>query len=283
MTSDYLTAIEQSYMKENVELKKQVVKIEEYSRRKNLLVHGIQERENERCKDVVLSIMENKLGIANASTRIVIDKAHRVGPRRAQTCRPIIVQFIYSDHLSEVYSKWFQLRDQGKNSRSSMFLTRDYPEEMVRIRRQLKYVLKVAKKTDSTAYLLKDKLIYNGKALSLADCYEVKEFNVEQIGYISKANSVLFHGRFCPLSNFYPCNFEVNGKRFNSTEQFYQYQKAVYSGRWSLSHKILFTSDPVDIKKLGDTLDRDRWPAELQITTMKKGLHAKFTQNWQIF
>ena len=125
-------------------------------------------------------------------------------------------------------------------------------------------------------------MIYKEKVLTPADCYSVKELKVDQIGCINKPNSVLFHGRFCPLSNFYPCNFTVSGNRFSCVEQYYQFQKTTFCGMWNLSHQILLASDPVDMKRLADSADKDIWPVGLQIAAMKTALSKKFSQNIEL-
>ena len=96
VTRDQMTAMELAFAKENVELRRHIIKLEEYSRRNNLMFHGIPEKENEQCVDEIMSFLVDKLGIMDAQSRIIINKAHRIGQRKAAPPRPIIVQFIYS-------------------------------------------------------------------------------------------------------------------------------------------------------------------------------------------
>ena len=284
-TKDHLTAMELAFAKDNAGLRKHISKLEEYSRRNNLIFHGIHEKDNEQCEDEIKSFLVDKLDIVDAHTRIIINKAHRIGPKKAGPPRPIIVQFIYSAQVSEVFSKKMSLKEyisdtsSQKQKKSAFFITRDFPDDIVRTRKQLQQVLKIAKKIDPTSHLSKDKLIFNKKAHSLADCYKSEVLKVEQIGSLHHIDSVLFHGRFCPLSNFFPSKLLLGEKYFQSVEQYFQYQKARFCGDWSVAYQIMHATDPVEMKKLGDSLGNDCWPKDIQIKEMKTALIAKFTQN----
>ena len=286
VTKDQMAAFELAYAKENAELRKHIIKLEEYSRRNNLIFHGIPEKENERCEDDIKSFLVEKLGIADAQSRIIINKAHRIGQRKAIVTRPIIVQFIYSAQVFEVFSKRMSLKHHATTStsianktKSSLFITRDFPDDVVRTRKQLQQVLKVAKRIDPTSHLSKDKMIFNNKAHTLADCYKSEPLKVEQLGSVHQMESVLFHGRFCPLSNFFPSKFHLDGNYYDCVEQYFQHQKAKFCGAWSIAYQIMHVADPVDMKKLGDSLGKDCWPKEIQMMEMKKALTAKFSQN----
>ena len=52
-------------------------------------------------------------------------------------------------------------------------------------------------------------------------------------------NVVAFGGRSDILSNFHPFNFKVHGIEFSSSEQAYQWGKAVFHDRYGLAREIL--------------------------------------------
>ena len=80
------------------------------------------------------------------------------------------------------------------------------------------------------------------------------------------------------LSNFYACKLEVNGHIFTSSEQAYQYPKAVFHGNFVAADNILCTSNPYAIYKIGKSiLCNSQWSKE-RVCAMKNILQCKFTQ-----
>ncbi len=76
--------------------------------------------------------------------------------------------------------------------------------------------------------------------------------------------------------------FTVDGVTFAHGEQFMMYQKALAFGAADTAQKILASSDPSTIKRLGRTgvpnYDDAIWDA-ICVSVMRKGLRAKFFQN----
>ena len=88
-----------------------------------------------------------------------------------------------------------------------------------------------------------------------------------------------FRGQADPLSNFYNIGgnkLHYSGKSFNSSEQAYQYTKAIFHGEKNVSKEILHTTDPRRIKKLGDFRESVAWKNEkvafLQEILLKKAV-----------
>ena len=156
------------------------------------------------------------------------------------------------------------------------------PEEIIRVKNQLRIVLKEAKKIDNVAHIYRDKLIFKKISYDLAACYLIEKLCVENIGTIYLADAILFHGRFCPLSNFYPSEITLDGKQYSCIEQYYQVQRAWYCGHLRLSCQMLQTKDPAEVKLLGNQLDKEAWPQDLQEVAMKRALREKFKQKTKL-
>ena len=114
---------------------------------------------------------------------------------------------------------------------------------------------------------------------NLVGCYTIPELKVERIGLVQRQDVVMFHGRFCPFSNFYPCEFVVSGIKYNCVKQYFQKKRADYSGTLSYSLQISHSSDPAEMKAINKPLEKSFWPEELQYNAMKEALLAKFQQN----
>lgn len=97
-------------------------------------------------------------------------------------------------------------------------------------------------------------------------------------------NFVFFHNpdeENAYLSNWFYCNFIVDGVHFNSGEQYMMYSKAMLMGDQETAAKILEQRDFSKIKKLGRLVtpfDSQKWNA-CKEEVMFKGLKAKFEQN----
>ena len=94
-------------------------------------------------------------------------------------------------------------------------------------------------------------------------------------------NTISFYSRFSPLSNFHSCSFVYDNTTYSSSEQAYQAQKALSSGRNDISRKIMSVHDCYAIKKVGDALklpQGSKW-CTIRDNIMKDILVAKFSQN----
>ena len=246
-----------------------------------------------------MDVIVHRLNIPDARQRINIVRLHRIGKLAAHhtsnkpLCRPIMVRFHYFPHSMEVFGKRGCLKESlegssltahevatgGNYSVACTGISQDFPINIVNKRNQLKQVLKIAKRYDDHAFLKVDKLVFKGIAYTVQECYNIKEFDIHTVGTWNKTKTVLFHGRFSPFSNFYPCVFSHNGIQYHCVEQFYQYQKALTSNKGLLATKILLAQDPVEMKHLGDSIDRGNWSDSTAIGSMMTGLKCKFEQN----
>ena len=88
------------------------------------------------------------------------------------------------------------------------------------------------------------------------------------------ASPVLFSGG--PFSNFYPATFSLNGHNFSNSEQAFMFFK---SEDPTYKSKLLSTSDPKEVKKLGRKVKlRSDWE-DIKYGVMVAALLAKFSQN----
>ncbi len=86
------------------------------------------------------------------------------------------------------------------------------------------------------------------------------------------------------LSNWYLSDFEIDGVKYSSMEQYMMYQKAVLFNDWSTANQIRGTSDVGKIKALGRAVkgyDDLIWNGMRQVIVYK-GLREKFRQNEEL-
>lgn len=90
---------------------------------------------------------------------------------------------------------------------------------------------------------------------------------------------VLFWGG--PFSQWYDCQFRVDGVVYNCTEQYMMAQKALYFGDGDIHNKIMATSSPREQKALGKKVrnfDVEMW-RDVCEDIVYTGNYAKFTQS----
>lgn len=85
-------------------------------------------------------------------------------------------------------------------------------------------------------------------------------------------------------SNWYPCNFVVDGIVYNCSEQYMMHQKALLFNDVDSAIKIMATNSPRDQKAIGRKIknyDQKLWD-EKKYELVKTGCRAKFQQNFKL-
>ena len=261
---------------ENKKLREDLTALEAYGRRENLLFDNITEHPDENCLEIIKEFIEKQLKIS--TNEMNFQRVHRLGtPNKDQKPRPIIVRFLQYPHRELVWSKRMNLKG------SKFVLREDFPIEIERERKALFPLLKAAREKSMKARLVGRRLIVDGESYTINTSQHLAQrLNMREKG--EKVISDKFHlfaGRFSPLSNFYNARFTVEGQQYTSSEQFYQYKKAVFAKEHEKAAQIMATNDPFAIKKLGDTLQINNklWLTTDAVPVMTAGLSAKFHQN----
>ncbi len=259
---------------ENIKLKEHVIRIEAQDRRNNLIIDGIQETEGENCLQTVYKVMHEKLELENPKD-IKIDRCHRLG--NGKKPRPMIFKVHHFTDRERIWGARRKLKD------TSLWLREDFPIEIVKRRQILDPVRKAAVSQGKRAFLTYDKLILDGTSYTVDSTHALPQnLKPEEVATKRGKGITAFFSRSSPLSNFSPCSFtDKDGKKFSSTEQYYQHAKATYNDDQTTANLIMKTDDPAECKRLGDTVqivDTRKWKAKC-LDIMYDGCLAKFKQN----
>ena len=144
----------------------ELIRQSSYSRRWNLIFHGVSETEEESCSDLVKHIMVSKLKIDQRKVKgIMFCEAHRLRKKKRSgnsKPRPIIVRFTCRADRDATWRQRFNLKE------SSIRMAEDLPQNVREIRRKvLVPALKKARKREGTkATIIGDRLLVNGKSYS---------------------------------------------------------------------------------------------------------------------
>ena len=257
---------------DNKRLKDRLDKLESYSRRDNLIFHGVQQKPDEDCHRVAQLIMQNNLNIPHAS-EMKFDRCHRIpGKTKPQ---PLIVQFNYSVDRDKVWQARKNL------SGSNISLREDFPEEIVARRNALYPIMMKARDLKHKAFLRADKLVIDDRTYTIENLHTLpKELDPANITTKRVGDVVAFYSAHSPLSNFHHSPFTLDGKTYPHTEQFLQHQKAIFANDLEKAKQICVTSSPIMCKKLGDSVSvvLNDWLPHAE-NLLVKACKAKFMQN----
>lgn len=131
-----------------------------------------------------------------------------------------------------------------------------------------------------------------GGALKLDDkIYMAEHFDklpdnchLEKVQTVSTENGGLaFAGQWVYLSNMFNTSYEHEGTQFHTSEQCYQYRKALAQNKTLDAENILLTYDPFVCKSLGDSIEESKEWREKRVEVMYGICKCKFVQNEAIY
>lgn len=133
--------------------------------RDNLIFYNIAEEEKEDTTAIIHQLLEEKLEMQDARTKVRIDRSHRLGKRRSphEKPRPIVANFNYFQDKETV------IRNAKKLTGTRIGIAEQYPQEIVKIRQKLYPELKKAKDAGKRAKIIRDKLIIDGHEFKPTD------------------------------------------------------------------------------------------------------------------
>ena len=130
---------------------RKIVELEDRSRRNNLRIDGITEKENEtwdECEQEVQSLIKDKLGIAES---IIIERAHRIKKKgnseNPGKPRTIVCRFLNYKDKTNILKNAKKLK--GKN----IFINEDFSHETMELRKELWEKVKKHREEGKIAYL----------------------------------------------------------------------------------------------------------------------------------
>lgn len=152
-----LSSLEEEVLK----LKRRNIKLEAYTRRENLKLFNIEEKEDENVdtEEIVRKTLVEKMSIPEEEVKkIRFERVHRMRTRKAfSKSRPVIAKFSFYQDKEFVWSFVKNLKGSG------IGISNDFPKEIDEIHEKLYPILKKAKQDRQSAYFKVDKLIINGQ------------------------------------------------------------------------------------------------------------------------
>ena len=273
---------------DNKALTERIAKLEGDLIANNVILSGINELRFEKSiqtRDLVVNTIastiektteEDKLAVAR---KMYITSCERIGIFNQFKPRDIRVKFQYIwDKELFLYRK-FKL-DKG------IYAEPEFTPEVKRNRQTLRPILQRAKRLDSykKCNLYDDTLKIDGKRYTVNNLHELPE-NLAPHLACERDNDdkgiLGFFGELSHFSNFYKTEFNVNGEKFSSSEQFIQVTKSRLFKQDAIAKSMMRESDPKKIKELSrkiDNYDSHEWRRQAE-KLCEPGILAKFRDN----
>lgn len=261
-------------------IKKDSLKEKYENRRRNLILMGLEEQEEEGDEqDRVVSLLKDRVGIQKPKVDVVYRLGATKGGRRP---RPVMITF---SRLAGRKAVWYAKSRLNEEQEQKLRLQEDIPQEL---RWELNFLLKILRhaKSKPESYpnvKIKDyKLIINGYAYGVDDEDILPDdLHPSAIATPQSADAVAFFGRDSPFSNHFICDFESGGLTFVCLEQYLACHKAKLANNRKLTNAIMRSSEPSDHKRALNAMKDavpDEWKSKVE-DILLRGLKAKFGQN----
>ncbi len=200
-----------------------------------ITIRGIDEVDgetNDSLRASLKSLFKEKLEIQEllpiAKTYRVREAKQRHATRSSEsTKQPCKVFVEFTDH--NIVTQLLLSAKKLAEYQPPVYIDRQYPPAVHKRRRVLYPVMKIARNLKMRAHLNDDRLFIDGKEYTV-DTVNTVPFKIYDLHMKENANTVVFHGRFAPFSNFYQADFSINGQMYCHVEQHLQHEKAVLAG-----------------------------------------------------
>ena len=253
---------------ENQELTDKIVKLENYSRRNNIIIEGLTEPKGENPHQAVAYICHAlQMPIPH------YERVHRLGKPNPYKPRPLIIRL---SHFRDKVTFFQNTRFLRGNARSLIFKDDLAPETKKR-QAELQTALMYVKRVDKMARFINDKILFRGRLYGKEELANMPGVEIDKACCLKGNGTTVFSGELCPLSNLFSVNFEIHGKRYQSNEHFYQSTKCLDFGKPDLVKDIMAEPSPRQAMYIGRQVKPDdQWLKSKGENIMRQGIEAKF-------
>lgn len=263
---------------------------------RKLIISGVREEKGENVRQVALKIIKKALSIAKAAQEkedydgvtfavdpnqislSSLEQAYRIGTKSLSwPPRNLLVSFKDAHHRYILLkTKQFLGEDESVN----FFLEEDMTSAPRTHRSKMKRIVAAAKNENLDTKMSGNRVFIDGVPYGVSDLDNLPSGLVGRTKVEKEVEGgIAYRGPESIFSNFYMCFFDIDGTRYKSVEQFYQYTKAVECNNLERARKIMKCTDPRRIKELGDGVKNKNDWASNRVSTLYKGTLAKFQQN----
>lgn len=247
---------------ELADAKKEILKLEAYSRRDNLKFIGLEENPGENCENMIKTFCKQNLELPEemvANMKFV--RVHRIGIPRPGTIRPILARFHYFGDRTRVYQARKIQYEKQTRVEDKIFVLEDFPTVIDERRQKMLpvvnnvYKYKNTVEPDLKVSFVMDKLYLDKKVYTVENLDQLPSkysSNVMPVSKVENDDQLFFWSKNSVFSNHYLCVFSApDVRQFNCVEQYIMAQKARLFKDVSSYYKIMCATDPIEQKNMG--------------------------------
>lgn len=166
--------------------------------------------------------------------------------------------------------------------KSVIWVNEDHPDEYRRRKTMLRELVKhINKNTSHKAAIEAGGLKLDGYLYMPGQFDDLPEdCHPERVQVLStKYDGIAFAGQWAYLSNMFHCSFRYEETVFSSSEQCFQYYKALQHKDLVRAKEIILTNDPFKCKKIGGAINPNKEWSDSRESTLLGIIKCKFEQN----
>lgn len=274
--------------RENQEVKDYASDLEEYvlqldssTRKRNIVISGLSEGKGESSDALAIKVFKFLQPYMETIELEDIDCTYRLGKKMGKS-RPVLCKFLKEKTRNEVFAIRSELND--TDSLTRVYLNDDLPQLINERRSNFRIISKLAKAQKIPVSYQNDRITVNNITYKYRDIDCLPNgLRLQDAKIVKVKGGIAFHSENAWLSNFYPCKIVLQGITFTSSEQAFQYTRALRLKEPHTASLILRSRKAVQAKRLGKSIttttpewDNDRFDVMRRITS------EKFSQNYQL-
>lgn len=235
------------------ELEDLLLNLDSATRKRNFVITGLAETNDERSDSLILLVYNFLQPFLETLDISDFDCTYRLG-KRSDKSRPILCKVVKESVRNDICSVRNSLNDEDSDTK--VYLNDDLPQLIIERKAIFRTVVRLAKDQKIPASSTNTRLTVNNITHTHRnlDCLP-DGCRMEDVRTIKVKGGYAFQSEYSWLSNFFPCKIEIEGQRFTSAEQAYQFTKASRLGDFNLTKMNMRSKDAKDAKKMGSGLE----------------------------
>lgn len=259
----------------NNKLQFQVDSTENYSRAKNIKIDGIAEKPNEDLTQLICDLAKEEGKIISPND---IEAAFRIGRINQQANRPRQVMIKFKDQTTRNAILFSKGNLKGKEAFRRVWINDDVAEGTQKLREEARAINLLCKeKGILNTKIHGDGIVIDGRKYKLNELTTLPEhLSLDKAKTIVRDNRIYFQSQCSKLSNFYRCDIRLPDGHFTSSEQAYQWRKAIHAKEFQIANLIKCESNSLTQKRLGDRIGNTKEWNDVKMENMLEIVTAKF-------
>lgn len=253
------------------------------SRKSHVILTGVQEEDSESSAenkysqvtfDKAVDLLSN---ICDTVTSADLEAVYRIG-KPGRSPRPILIKFVRESVRNEVMKKKKLLKESDETRH--LFMNEDLPPIINKRRSDMRAVVDNARNKNVPASMAGNRMIVNDITYEYKDIHSLPPgLKLADAKLQAVKGGFAFQSEYAFLSNFYPCEISFNNMFFRSSEQLYQYERAIFANNTRCANDILNANTPQAAKREGFRVGNSPGWDRVKLTKMKDIVTMKFDQN----